>query len=156
MKGEKVANWINQRLDADQVSVPRDRRVVAEIAPVKLVESIRMLKEMGMTNIGTITGLDLGDRFEIIYHLSNDDGVLLNLKTFIARENPRIPSVTDIFPGVSFYERELMDLFGILVEGIPEGRRYPLPDDWREGEYPLRKDWKGLPTDKGVTGDGAN
>lgn len=156
MSGEKVANWINQQLEARNVSVPRERRVVAEIAPLKLVESIRMLKEMGMNNIGTITGLDLGDRFELIYHLSNDDGVLLNLKTFIARENPRIPSVTAVFPGVFFYERELMDLFGILVEGIPEGRRYPLPDDWPEGEYPLRKDWKGLPADKGVTVDGTN
>ncbi|NLW47019.1 MAG: NADH-quinone oxidoreductase subunit C [Firmicutes bacterium] len=156
MSGEKVANWINQQLEARNVSVPRERRVVAEIAPLKLVESIRMLKEMGMNNIGTITGLDLGDRFELIYHLSNDDGVLLNLKTFIARENPRIPSVTAVFPGVFFYERELMDLFGILVEGIPEGRRYPLPDDWPEGEYPLRKDWKGLSADKGVTVDGAN
>jgi membrane-bound hydrogenase subunit beta len=33
-------------------------------------------------------------------------------------------------------------MFGIEVEGVPPGRRYPLPDDWPEGQYPLRKDWK--------------
>lgn len=156
MIGEKVASWINQQLEAGNVSVPRDRRVVAEIAPSKLVESVRALKETGMSNIGAITGLDLGDRFEIIYHIYNDDGVLLNLKTYLSREDPRIPSVTGIFPGVFLYERELMDLFGIMVEGIPEGRRYPLPDDWPDGEYPLRKDWKGLPAPKEVTVDGAD
>lgn len=156
MIGEKVANLIIERLDAQNVKVTRDRRVVAEVSNSKLIESILILKEAGMNNIGAITGLDLGDRFEVIYHLYNDDGVLLNLKTFTSREDPRIPSVTHIFPGVFLYERELMDLFGILVEGIPEGRRYPLPDNWPDGEYPLRKDWKGLPADKEVTVDGAN
>lgn len=156
MNGEKVASLVRERLEAQNIAVPRDRRVVAEISPAKLVESIGALKENGMINIGAITGLDLGDRFEIIYHLYNDDGVLLNLKTYISREDPRIPTVTGIFPGVFLYERELMDLFGILVEGIPEGRRYPLPDDWPDGEYPLRKDWKGLPAVKEVTADAAD
>ena len=32
-------------------------------------------------------------------------------------------------------------MFGIKVEGLPEGERYPLPDGWPEGQYPLRKDW---------------
>lgn len=109
-----------------------------------------------MSNIGAITGLDLRDWFEVIYHIYNDQGVLLNLKTRISREEPKIPTVTGIFPGVFLYERELMDLFGILVEGIPDGRRYPLPDDWPDGEYPLRKDWKGLPSIKEVTGDAAD
>lgn len=156
MNGEKVASLVRELLEAQNIAVPRDRRVVAEISPAKLVESIGALKENGMINIGAITGLDLGDRFEIIYHLYNDDGVLLNLKTYISREDPRIPTVTGIFPGVFLYERELMDLFGILVEGIPEGRRYPLPDDWPDGEYPLRKDWKGLPAVKEVTADAAD
>jgi Ni,Fe-hydrogenase III component G len=35
-----------------------------------------------------------------------------------------------------------MDLLGAQVEGLPAGRRYPLPEDWPQGEYPLRKDWK--------------
>ena len=39
-------------------------------------------------------------------------------------------------------ERELMDLLGAKVEGLPAGKRYPLSDDWPTDEYPLRKDWK--------------
>lgn len=156
MNGQKVTDWITQRLDVQNVKLARDRRVFAEISASRLVETVQALKEAGMVNVGAITGLDLGDRFEIIYHLYNEDGILLNLKVFIPRENPRISSITDIFPGVFFYERELIDLFGIMVEGIPDGRRYPVPDDWPDGEYPLRKDWKGLPADKEVTVDGTN
>jgi len=50
--------------------------------------------------------------------------------------------VLAIFPGAVSYEKELEDMFGIKVEGLPPGRRYPLPDDFPTDQYPLRKDWK--------------
>lgn len=156
MKGQNVADYLTLNLKLEKVNVARDRRVFAEIPVTELVATIQSLKEYGMINIGAITGLDLGDRFEVMYHLYNNDGVLLTLKVFIPRENPLVPTLTGIFPGVFMYERELMDLFGIMVDGIPHNRRYPLPEDWPEGEYPLRKDWKGLPNEKEVTADGAN
>jgi membrane-bound hydrogenase subunit beta len=129
------------------MTAPRERRIFAETTSEKLVEATRLLKECGMINIGTITGLDSGDRFEVIYHFYNSQGLLFNLKVFIARNQPKIPSVTSVFPGVFLYERELMDLLGIIVEGTPPSRRYPLPDNWPEGQYPLRKDWKGPATE---------
>jgi len=104
------------------------------------------LKEWGLYYLGTITGLDSGDKFEIIYHFYDDYGLIFNLKVFTPRDNPKVPTVTTVFPGVFLYERELMDLLGIDVEGTPPNRRYPLPDDWPAGQYPLRKDWKGLPS----------
>ncbi len=156
MNGQKLADFLTHQVNAQNVNVSRERRIFAEIPVSQLVSTVQSLKENGIISIGAITGLDLGDRFEVIYHLYNNDGVLLNLKVYIPRENPRIPSVTDVFPGVFLYERELIDLFGIMVEGLSHDRRYPLPEDWPEGEYPLRKDWKGLPIGKEVTGDGAN
>lgn len=156
MNGEKLADYLTQLPKVQNVNVARDRRVFAEVPVAELTETIQALKEYGMTNIGAITGLDLGDRFEVMYHLYNNDGVLLSLKVFISREKPQVPTVTNIFPGVFMYERELIDLFGIMVDGISHNRRYPLPEDWPEGEYPLRKDWKGLSVKKGVTVDGAN
>ena len=103
-----------------------------------------------MVNLGTITGLDSGEKFEIIYHFYDAQGLVFNLKVFIPRDDPKVPSVTEVFPGSFLYERELMDLFGIEVVGTPSGRRYPLPDNWPAGQYPLRKDWKGLPPDVNV------
>lgn len=156
MNGPKLAEYITQHLKAQNVNIARERRLFAEIPVTQLVTAIQSLKESGMINIGAITGLDLGDRFEVMYHLYNNEGVLLSLKVYISRENPQVPTVTDIFPGVFMYERELIDLFGIMVDGIPHNRKYPIPEDWPDGEYPLRKDWKGLPNEKEVTVDGAN
>ena len=126
------------------IVAPRERRIFAETSPAKLLEVTGLLKEWGMVTIGMITGLDSGDKFEIIYHFYDAHGLLFNLKVFTPRNDPKIPSVSSIYPGVYLYERELMDLLGIIVEGIQPGRRYPVPDDWPEGEYPLQKDWKGL------------
>jgi Ni,Fe-hydrogenase III component G len=47
-----------------------------------------------------------------------------------------------------------MDLLGIKVEGLPEGRRYPLPDNWPQGQYPLRKDWDPSVLDKKIEKSG--
>ena len=68
---------------------------------------------------------------------------MLNLSVSLNRENPEVKSVTAYCPSADIYERELMDLLGIKVIGLASGHRYPLPDNWPEGEYPLRKDWKG-------------
>jgi Ni,Fe-hydrogenase III component G len=89
----------------------------------------------------TITGLDVGEDLEFIYHLACDAGVMANLKTR-CRKGGTIKSVTPIFPGAAIYERELIDLLGATVDGIPAGPRYPLPDNWPENEHPLLKDWK--------------
>jgi membrane-bound hydrogenase subunit beta len=50
--------------------------------------------------------------------------------------------VTGMFPAADCYERELVDLLGFEVQGLPPGNRYPLPDGWPDGQHPLLKDWK--------------
>jgi len=64
-----------------------------------------------------------------------------------------IKTITDIFPPADIYERELEDLLGAKVDGLGDGKRYPLPDDWPKGEYPLRKDWKAANKKKETTQD---
>lgn len=99
-------------------------------------------QELGFFRLCTITGIDNLESFEFLYHIVNEDGILLTLKYKTPRnDNIVIPSVLPIYNGATFYERELEGLLGIKVEGLPEGRQYPLPDNWPKGEYPLRKDW---------------
>jgi len=68
--------------------------------------------------------------------------MITTVKVKTPRANPVIPSVLPVFPVATSYERELEDMLGIKIQGLPPGRRYPLPEDFPVDQYPLRKDWK--------------
>ena len=79
-------------------------------------------------------------RFEVVYHLLSLEGLRrLRLKVRVAGDDPRIESMTPVWPACNAFEREVFDLFGIHFEGHPDLRRLLLPEDW-EG-HPLRKDY---------------
>lgn len=81
------------------------------------------------------------ERFEVIYHfLSLPTGTRIRVKARVPEENPSIASVSHIWKGANFLEREVFDLMGIRFEGHPDLRRILLPEDFDEG-YPLRKDF---------------
>jgi len=128
----------------DKVRVQRERRMYAEVAYENFAEVFDYaVKNLGFVVLCTITGLDEGKAMGLIYHLSRENGIVLNLHTNVPMENPVIKTITPYFPAAEAYERELVDLLGAKVEGLAEGNRYPLPDDWPANEYPLRKSWKG-------------
>jgi NADH-quinone oxidoreductase subunit C len=78
-------------------------------------------------------------RFEVVYHLLNPHKMWrLRIKTTV-HVGEAMPSVTRIWPGANWPERETYDLFGVVFEGHPNLQRIYMPDDW-EG-HPLRKDY---------------
>lgn len=126
---------------AVEVANPSVRRIFCRVEPGSLTAALAVLKDsLGFTYLATISGVDLGENFEIIYHLANEY-TNLNVRTRIPRANPHVASICGVIPGAILYERELQDMFGIVVDNIPDPRRLVLPDDWPEGQYPLRKDW---------------
>jgi Ni,Fe-hydrogenase III component G len=127
---------------AETVRVQRSRRVWAEVAAPAFREVFtHAVQAMGFSHLCTITGLDEGENLSFLYHLAHAEGVLLTLKTSVPKSAPVMPSIGDLFPGGAIYERELVDLLGAKFDGLPPGKRYPLPDGWPEGQHPLRKDW---------------
>jgi NADH-quinone oxidoreductase subunit C len=78
-------------------------------------------------------------RFDVVYHLvSPHRRDRIRLKVQLAKDEP-IPTVSTIWPGAGWCEREVFDLFGIIFEGHTDLRRLLMPEDW-EG-HPLRKDY---------------
>lgn len=126
-----------------KITIPRVRRIFAETPRGEFKNVLSyIVNNLGFGQVCTITGLDAGEDLQLIYHLAESGGIVLSLKVNIPKADPRIPSILDINQGVLFYERELVDLLGVKVEGLPPGDNYPLPEGWPEGQYPLRKDWK--------------
>jgi NADH-quinone oxidoreductase subunit C len=79
-------------------------------------------------------------RFEVIYHLlSIPNKERVRLKVKLSADMPALDSVTSVWPGANYFEREVFDLFGVRFNGHPYLRRLLMPENW-EG-YPLRKDY---------------
>lgn len=79
------------------------------------------------------------ERYEIVANLlSMEHKTRLRMITTAGREEPAVASITPVWPGAGFAEREVYDMFGIVFDGHPDLTRILMPDDW-EG-YPLRKD----------------
>jgi NADH-quinone oxidoreductase subunit C len=78
--------------------------------------------------------------FEVLCRVENlDAGTALMLRTSVPRNEPACPTLTGVYRGADWMERECYDMFGIRFEGHPDLRRILLAQDW-EG-YPLRKDY---------------
>ncbi len=77
-------------------------------------------------------------RFELVYLVySFESNLRLRVKTRVGENDPA-DSVTGLFPGANWPEREVYDMFGVVFRGHPDLKRILLPDEWKG--HPLRKD----------------
>jgi NADH-quinone oxidoreductase subunit C len=115
------------------------------VAPEKILEICRFLKEdpeMGFDLLVDVTGIHYLEReysYEVVYHLlSLARRRRLRLRVRLG-EAGEIDSVTSVWRGADWHEREAFDLVGIHFKGHPDLRRILMPEDF-EG-HPLRKDF---------------
>jgi len=132
--------------DLVESKVQRARRIYLKVKPGANRKAVEYMKgNWGMYHVSTISGADLGENLEVIYHF-NAKNVVVNLRAEVPRNKAKIETITDLIPGSNLYEREVHDMFGIDFKGHPNLVKLELPEDWPDGQYPLRKDWK--PTGK--------
>jgi NADH:ubiquinone oxidoreductase subunit C len=81
------------------------------------------------------------DRLEALYQFVNGP-VVATLRVSVAYHDAAVPTICPVIPSATLYERELQEMFGIVVQGTPETSRLLLPDDWPDHVYPLRKAYK--------------
>jgi len=131
---ENVIDW----------KIPRAKRIFVTVKANKLEEAVKHLAENGFEHVTTISGVDIGDGIEVVYHLTRRGrgGITLSLKVKTDMENPSLPTISGIIPGASIYEREAHDLFGIVFRGHPNPAPLLLPDGWPKDIHPLLKKWK--------------
>jgi len=144
-KEHEIIDKLQQFLKEDvlETKVPRDRRVFVSIRPEALKKAVGFLvNDLEFKHLSTITGSDLGEDLELIYHLAYKGSIELSVKTTIPKNNPSVPTITDAIPGAVLYEREVHDLLGVVFEGHPDLSPLILPEDWPQGVYPLRKEEK--------------
>lgn len=116
---------------------------VAHVPADQYLEFVGAARVAGFDSFSDLCGVDYlrrNPRFEVVVNLvSHAHMRRLRIRVGVEGSNPTVSSVTGVFAGANFYEREAFDLFGIVFDGHPDLTRIVLPDDW-DG-HPLRKDY---------------
>lgn len=115
--------------------------IIAEVC-----QTLRDDKDLAYNYLADITAVDWLEReprYDVVYHLlSLATYAVVRLKVRVGDEDtpdPEIPTVTGVWPGANWFEREIYDLFGIRFAGHPNQTRILMPNDWVG--HPLRKDY---------------
>ena len=143
---DRLTGPVRQRHDATEI----------RIRPADLVEVMRTLHddpELAFEVIADLAGVDTGTHMQVVYHLWSErtPDWLRVIADGMPRDDPRIPTLTGLWPGAEWSEREAYDMFGIIFEGNRDLRRVYMPPDY--ASFPLRKDFY-LPDDS-ARGPGA-
>ena len=137
--GERLTGPIRQRHDETEI----------RIGPGDVPEVMRTLHdepEFSFQLLADLAGVDTGDVMQVVYHLwsATSPDWLRVVADGLSRDDPRVPSVTFLWKGAEWMEREAYDMFGITFEGNRDLRRIYMPPDYQS--FPLRKDFY-LPDD---------
>jgi NADH-quinone oxidoreductase subunit C len=126
------------KFDREEMTIYVDRSSIREACAV-----LRDDADCAFNFLSDVTCVDWypsEPRFEVVYHLlSISKKERVRLKVRLDSDSPAVESLTSVWPGANYFEREVFDLFGIRFTGHPYLRRILMPEDW-EG-HPLRKDY---------------
>ena len=145
---ELIAQRVRDELGDDAVvgTVYYRDQATLEVAPARAHDVLAFLKadpEEPFEFLSSLHGCDyLPDEPRLCVHyelLSMARAERLRVKARVGVNEARVPTVTDLWPGANFQEREVYDMFGVVFEGHPDMRRILMPEDY-EG-YPQRRDF---------------
>lgn len=147
MEPLEIAEKIKERFPDEVVDITQFRGQVSVIVKRdRIIDICRYLydePDICMDYLADLCGVDYPQRrlrFEVVYNLySIRYRHRLRLKALLPVDDPSIDSVTSIWAGANWHEREACDMYGIVFKGHPDLRRILMPEDW-EG-FPLRKDY---------------
>ena len=120
----------------------RARTGYIEIERDNILDIAKKIKdEFGFDHCACISAVDYKTEFEIIYHFAriDDNGEMIEMRVTLPRDSPTIDSITELWGGADWHEREAYDLMGIYFIGHPNLKRVLLPDGF--AGHPLRKDY---------------
>jgi NADH-quinone oxidoreductase subunit C len=152
--GAALAERKISRAAIQQVTVDRGE-ITFYVQRERILELCRTLRddpglrfELCSSVSGVDYGVDVEQRLHVVYHLlSMTYRRRIRLEVALDIDDPRLPSVVEVYPTADWHERETWDMFGVIFDGHPALTRILMPDDW-DG-HPQRKDYPlgGIPVE---------
>jgi NADH-quinone oxidoreductase subunit C len=143
LSSREIAGHLSGKFPGAIEEAGKDSVLVKSDFLVPVAAYLKDTDSLKFAYLNYITAVDYYSYFEVVYQLTSleyNHSVILKTRCY-GRDNPSVPSVTGLWQGADFQEREIFDLMGIRFEGHPNLKRIFLWDGFPG--YPLRKDWNG-------------
>ena len=141
----EILNGLKEKYKNDIISFydKSPHRVYVEIKRDSLVNIASYIFKDLKARFNIASAVDARTHIEILYHFTLEYiNLLISLRVKLDRKNPKVKSLTSIFKGSNWIEREMHEMFGIKFDGHPNLKRLLLSDKWPDGVYPLRCDYE--------------
>lgn len=147
VRAKAFASQIVTKFPDVKVEWMKERRLKVSTTPARIKElGIFARSALGFDHISTVSGVDwiAKNELEVVYFVGSStpgqEDFVLALSERVARDNPVVPTMVDVWKGVEYHERETHEMFGLNFQGHPNQNHLFLPEDWNELP-PLRKDY---------------
>ncbi len=142
LKVEKdIADKVTARFgDKVRLAYIKPNRIRFDLSKDVIVEFARFVRdELGFDHPISVAGVDYPKRstIEVVYHIgscSMDEyrAMVFAFAVHLPRDDPTMPTLTSIYRGVEYHERESFEMLGVIFEGHPRLERLLLPEDWAD------------------------
>ena len=142
---KKIKTDQGESIESSEVNLGDSVIFLGKEAAYSVLEYLKRDPDLDFDYLSHISGADYLNedrepRFEVVYELhSIDKNHSIRIRVGLDEEDPTVPTVSDLWKGALYPERELFDMFGFNIEGHPNLSRLIMPEEW-EGN-PLRKDY---------------
>lgn len=139
---EEIVSKLNGDCPGVNVTRTETRRVYATAPRENSFQVCKYIHDnLTFEHCSTVIGVDYVDHMTVVYHLTNYyTGVMIELSVDIPADDLHIESVTPIWEGANWHERETWELFGIVFDNHPKLKRLLTPDTYEF--FPFRKSYK--------------
>ncbi|MDR0523872.1 MAG: NADH-quinone oxidoreductase subunit C [Candidatus Methanoplasma sp.] len=140
---DRIRSELESRFgDRVRIDKTEPRRVYVTVPREDVFDVCSFIRDaLCFEHVSAVTGNDMVDRMEVVYHLSNyNTGIMIEITTVLPADDLRVKSVSSLWEGCNWHERETYELFGIVFEGHPKLERLLTPDTYEF--YPFRKSYK--------------
>ena len=153
---DSLSNSISKKFPNVEIVYVKPNRIRVNVKKEEIIDVASFIRdELQFDHAESVSGVDYPEdkQIEVVYHLGSytDPSLSKQILALVTRapredvphpgnDSTKLPSLRDVFPSVSFHERECFEMLGVYFEGHPDNRRLLLPEDWADIP-PLRKDF---------------
>lgn len=139
---EETCNALTSTFPFVEIISTGERRVKAKCPKENLHEVCQFIHDnLTFEHCSVVTGVDYVDHLTVVYLISNYyNGLMIDLSTDLPVDDLHVESVTNIWQGANWHERETWELFGIVFDNHPRLERLLTPETYEF--FPFRKSYK--------------